>query len=196
MNSSYTISKGNVEVTDVTRSAENFVGDTLMTRQQKLILNEFYGKCDQSWQLIYKATRDGFDAASFHRLCTNQGPTMTLVQSTTNCLFGGYASKSWQSSSGFVDASESFLYLLTNANGNQPTKFPYNNDGKALYNCYSYGPIFGEGADLYISSRSNIYLCSYCNLGVSYVNSLDLGVNTYTGSQFFQTNEIEIFKLS
>ncbi|CAF4132368.1 unnamed protein product [Adineta steineri] len=124
------------------------------------------------------------------------GPTMTLIQSTTNCLFGGYASKSWQSSSGFVDASESFLYLLTNANGNQPTKFPYNNDGKALYNMNSYGPIFGGGADLYISSQSNKYLCSYCNLGVSYSNSLDLGINTFTGSQFFQTSEIEIFKLS
>ncbi|CAF3985605.1 unnamed protein product [Adineta steineri] len=181
---------------DVTRLVETFVGDTLMTNEQKLILNQFYGKCGQHWQLIYKATRDGFDATSFHRLCNNQGPTMTLIQSTTNCLFGGYASKSWQSSSSFVDASESFLYLLSNANGNQPTKFPYNNDGKALYNMNSYGPIFGGGADLYISSQSNKYLCSYCNLGVSYSNSLDLGINTFTGSQFFQTSEIEIFKLS
>ncbi|CAF4024450.1 unnamed protein product [Adineta steineri] len=196
MNNLYNINKENVEVMNVTRSVEKFVGDTLMTNEQKLILNQFYGKCDQYWQLIYKATRDGFDATSFHRLCNNQGPTMTLIQSTTNCLFGGYASKSWQSSSDFVDASESFLYLLTNTNGNQPTKFPYNNDGKALYNMNSYGPIFGGGADLYISSQSNKYLCSYCNLGVSYSNSLDLGINTFTGSQFFQTSEIEIFKLS
>ena len=180
----------------MTTSFEKFKGDTLMTYEQKLILNEFFGECDQCWQLIYKATRDGFDAMSFHRLCNNQGPTLTLIQSTNNYLFGGYASESWQSSSSFVDAPESFLFLLTNANGNQPTKFSYKNDGKALYNFNSYGPIFGGGADLYIASQSNIYPCSYCNLGVSYTNLLDLGANTFTGSQSFQTNEIEIFKLS
>nr|ACD54671.1 B-box zinc finger family-like protein [Adineta vaga] len=196
MTSSYTEMKENVEVKDMTRSVEKFVGDTLMTDEQKFILNYFYGRHHQYWKLIYKTTRDGSDSISFHRLCDNQGPTMTLIQSTTNCLFGDYASKCWQSSSSFVDASESFLYLLTNANGNLPTKFPYNNDRKALYNFGSYGPIFGGEADLYISGRSNICLCSYCSLGVSYVNSFHLGVNTFTGSQYFQTNEIEIFKLS
>ncbi len=196
MNSPPTINKENIEEKDMARSAEKFVGDTLLTTGQQLILNEFYGECDQHWQMIYKATRDGFDATSFHRLCNNQGPTLTLIQSTGGYLFGGYASKSWISTPGYVDAPGSFLYLLTNANGNQPTKFPYNNNGKALYNFSSYGPIFGGGCDLYISNQSNVYLCSCCNLGVSYTNSLDLGGNTFTGSPSFLTSEIEIFKLS
>ncbi|CAF1026144.1 unnamed protein product [Adineta steineri] len=177
------------------RQKVKFENATLLNIEQQQKLNEFYGTNEQRWQLIYKGTRDGFDASTFHRLCDNQGPTITVVRSTGGYLFGGYASQSWNSTNTYTNALNSFLFLLTNANGSQPTKFLYNNNGHGLHGHVSQGPTFGGGHDLHISSGSNINTNSYCNLGHSYANTLSLGQNTFTGAKTFQTNEIEVFKL-
>jgi hypothetical protein len=178
------------------RKSQMFADDTLLTMEQKQRLNEFYGKVDQRWELIYKATRDGFECSTFHRLCDNQGPTMVIIRSTGGYLFGGYASQPWKSIEGYVNAQNSFLYLLTNANGNQPTKFLYNNNGSGFDDNSGYGPTFGGGHDLHISDKSNANNSSSCNVGYSYPNTLGLGQGTFTGAYNFQTIEIEVFKLS
>ena len=178
------------------RKAQLFADSTLLTKEQNLKLDEFYGTNDQRWQLIYKATRDGFEGATFHRLCNNQGPTMTIIRSTGGYLFGGYASQPWTSNGAYTNAANSFLFLLTNANGSPPTKFLYNNNGNAFMNNGSYGPTFGGGHDLHICDKSNASAGSSCAIGHTYPNTLNLGANTFTGSRDFQTTEIEVFKLA
>ncbi|CAF1451559.1 unnamed protein product [Adineta ricciae] len=172
-----------------------FQSTNLLDIEQQIKLNEFYGKTDQSWILIYKATRDGFEGAKFHSLCDNQGPTMTIIQSTNGHLFGGYASQSWISNSAYSNAVNSFLFVLKNANNSPPTKFIYNNNGNGCYNNPGYGPTFGGGHDLHIATLSNTNTNSYSNLGSSYPNSLGLGPNTFTGSRNFTVTDIEVFKL-
>lgn len=44
---------------------------------------------NKQWNLLYRATRDGFDAKDFHRVCDNQGPTITILRSKQRRLFGG-----------------------------------------------------------------------------------------------------------
>ncbi|CAF1044290.1 unnamed protein product [Rotaria magnacalcarata] len=178
------------------RKAQLFADDTLLTIEQMQKLNELYGKPDQSWKLIYKATRDGFEGRIFHGLCDNQGPTIVIIRSSDGYLFGGYAAQSWNSAGNYTNAPNSFLFLLTNANGSQPTKFPYNNNGHGLYGNNAYGPTFGGGHDLHICDKSNTTNNSYCNMPHSYTNPLGLGQATFTGSRNFQTTEIEVFKLS
>lgn len=172
-----------------------FENSTHLTMEQKQKLNEFYGKPDQLWKLIYKATRDGFEGKTFHRLCDNQGPTMVIIRSTGGYVFGGYASQSWNSNGSYINAQDSFLFLLTNANGNQPTKFICKKNSYALYGDESYGPTFGNNHDLKISDCSNANNDSCCNLGGSYPNTLSLGPLTFTGENEFQITDIEVFKL-
>ncbi|CAF1199767.1 unnamed protein product [Adineta steineri] len=123
---------------------------------------------------------------------------MIIIRSTGDYLFGGYASQSWSSTGTFTNAPNSFLFLLTNTNGSQPTKFLYNNNGNAFHNDQSYGPTFGNGHDLYICDKSNANNSSYCNMlgSYGYPNTLGLGPATFTGTKNFQTTEIEVFKLS
>jgi len=33
------------------------------------------------YDLIYRGTRDGFDSKTFHKICDNQGPTLSLIKS-------------------------------------------------------------------------------------------------------------------
>ena len=45
--------------------------------------------------LIFKATRDGWDAKDFHRLCDDQGPTLCLVQAEEDFMSAGFTSIPW-----------------------------------------------------------------------------------------------------
>ena len=47
-------------------------------------------------RLLFRASRDGFLASTFHSKCDNKGPTVTIVQSEEN-IFGGFTEESWSS---------------------------------------------------------------------------------------------------
>ena len=48
------------------------------------------------WRLLFRASRDGFAASTFHSKCDNKGPTITVVTSGGN-IFGGFTEKAWTS---------------------------------------------------------------------------------------------------
>jgi hypothetical protein len=52
----------------------------------KLWLNMEYAETT----LIYKGTRDGFKASIFHQKCDGKGPTISIVQSDSDQIFGAY----------------------------------------------------------------------------------------------------------
>jgi len=149
----------------------------------------------KSFSLLWRGTRDGFAASTFHSLCDNKGSTLTVVKATTGYIAGGYASVSWASREGSVFDSNAFLFTLTNPS-NMPLKLAVTNSNGALRDEMTYGPTFGYGADLHISDNSvhnmnnHIYSTSY-----SYPN----GNSGYAGGMFmlganpFQVAEVEVF---
>ena len=48
------------------------------------------------WQRCWRASQDGWAATTFHSLCDNKGPTVTIIR-VGNYIFGGYTSHSWTS---------------------------------------------------------------------------------------------------
>jgi hypothetical protein len=46
---------------------------------------------NQQALLLYRATRDGFDASSFHSKCDGKANTVTIIKTDSNYVFGGYA---------------------------------------------------------------------------------------------------------
>jgi hypothetical protein len=65
--------------------------------------------------LIYKASRDGYTAAKFHSLCDNKGPTLNLIKSEHNKIFGGYTSINWgYNTSSYKPDDKAFIFSLTN----------------------------------------------------------------------------------
>jgi hypothetical protein len=41
-------------------------------------------------KLIYRASIDGFAASSFHSKCDNISNTVTIIETISNSVFGGY----------------------------------------------------------------------------------------------------------
>ena len=50
--------------------------------------------------LLYRASRNGWNASNFHSCCDNKGPTLTVVKSG-NYIFGGYTEQHWDGKSYF-----------------------------------------------------------------------------------------------
>ena len=70
-----------------------------------ILTNEEHRRVLKSWlpeamkrecRLLFRASRDGFAASTFHFQCDNEGPTVAVVKSGGN-IFGGFTEKPWAS---------------------------------------------------------------------------------------------------
>jgi len=152
---------------------------------------------DQKWNLIYRASDDGFSARDFHAKCDGYPNTLTIfkVKDAPN-VFGGFASVAWDSSNQHKRDPYSFIFSIKN-NVDYPVKlnpFPIN----SLYaiSCFEFdGPSFGRG-DISYSGFGN-RIC-FSSLGSTFRNpNLNLknehARNFLGGSINFFIAEIEVF---
>ncbi|CAF1403629.1 unnamed protein product [Didymodactylos carnosus] len=178
-----------------------FIGDgTLLTVVDQLKLNEFCYQRGKNWQLIYKATRDGFGAGDFHQCCDGQGPTITVIQ-TDGHLFGGYTAVPWSSpiTGRYCEDPRAFLFTLTNSSNIPPTKF-YIDPNESKYSVYHQigkGPSFGRN-DLHVPHNANSpkglvtgndYFYLDLPQSPTYIDTIGMGT-------IWNMLEIEIYKLS
>ncbi|CAF3900610.1 unnamed protein product [Adineta steineri] len=179
-----------------------FPGSTLLENyEHKEKLNEFYGKPDQQWELIYKASRDGFTNDAFHKKCDGKGPTITIIQSAQKFLFGGYTSIPWSTNVGPRKDTQAFLFTLANPHNIPPTKYPINpaKTLNAVYHFHSQGPSFGDNADIMVlnnNNLTNVQPRSFTKFPISYTDTTGHGDKTFTGNREFTTCDIEVFKIA
>ncbi|XP_021375421.1 interferon-induced protein 44-like isoform X2 [Mizuhopecten yessoensis] len=106
-----------------------------------------------NFTLLYKISRDGCNAQTFHSLCDNKGPTVTVLYNTSESVYGAYTAVSWQSNGSYSIDAKAFLFKLKYNGTAHSMKFPNKTDGKkAIYGHANYGPTFGSGYDLYCFS--------------------------------------------
>ena len=173
----------------------SFEGGDILSKYHQTIIGKFMGSLNPKWKLIYKATRDGFRAADFHRLCDHQTQTVFITQSTGGYLFGGYAHAAWNSSNTPTNDPRAFIFTLVNSNSIQPTRYLIKGGYEqfAFYNVASYGPTFGGGHDIYIPDKSNETIGSI-TFGNTYTDTTGKGALTFMGNYTFLTSEIEVYK--
>ena len=152
-------------------------------------LKDRLNKTFNDMNLIYRASRDGDSCKSFHTYCDGKENTLIFVKERNGRRFGGFANKEWNSSGNWIYDSNAFLfsldhyecYFYKNSNTN----------GKILYGDVAYGPLFGDGYDLYIcdnclSKKSNSEQSSFDYKGK---------VNALSGGNSFYVEDYEIFQL-
>ena len=94
-------------------------------------------------------------------------------------------------------ASGSFIFSLRNKEDLSPFKAPLKdqNTPYAIYTYRTYGPVFGEGHDLFISNNAALNTYSKTNFNHSY--QAPSGVSDTStilaGTKYFQPSEIEVF---
>lgn len=162
--------------------------------QRKLFQLCGFGK-DEKLDLIYRASRDGFNASDFHLKCDGIKNTLVVIQSSNGYVFGGFTKKAWSSNDEWIEDPESIIFSLFN---HEKTTFKgYVKRFVSAIGCFSSkGPRFGD--DITIASSSNVNEESYSVYGHSYKDSsFRYGKDSVScilaGSKFFRTQEIEVF---
>ena len=61
-------------------------------------LKEWLGS-EHKWKLIYRASENNYTAKSFHEHCDNATPTLVIIKSDNDCIFGGYTTQTWSGNS-------------------------------------------------------------------------------------------------
>ncbi|RIA81643.1 hypothetical protein C1645_881501 [Glomus cerebriforme] len=107
-----------------------------------------------SFNLLYRASRDGNTGAEFHARCDNKGATVVVVKiENSKQIVGGYNPLFWDSSTYWKSTNDSFIFSFANRDDLQTTKVGYSNGNEYSVRGYpNYGPIFGYGSDLYSDS--------------------------------------------
>jgi len=60
-------------------------GSSILKSSEEIdMIKEWFGKSYIVTELIFRATKDGFTANSFHTKCDNKGPTVVIIKSKTN----------------------------------------------------------------------------------------------------------------
>ncbi|CDW78951.1 tldc domain-containing protein [Stylonychia lemnae] len=165
--------------------------DNSIDAQQKLL--PISGKT----KLLYKGTRDGFQAQDFHLYCDNYGPIVSFILSEHGQVFGCYTSISWSFASGYQKDKDAFIFSLSKNSLHKQ----YQNKDYAVYHHLQSLQVFGNGYDLCISSECNINNASSCYLGCTYEPPKgyyvgDQQTNEYLGGSYqFKVVEIEVYSV-
>jgi hypothetical protein len=134
-----------------------------------------------SFNLLYRASRDGNTPVAFHSKCDNKGATLVVVKiSNLNQIVGGYNPLQWDSSDRYIPTINSFIFSFgTNI------EVAHSNSNQFSIGCYSaYGPMFGGGMDLYFYNG-----CWRRNID-DYSSYPNINIPTY-----FSVNDYEVFQV-
>jgi len=154
------------------------------------------------WNRCWRASLDGWASTTFHSLCDNKGPSVTIIR-VGQYIFGGYTSASWTSSCQYLSSSTAFLLSLVNKPGWGPVTFrppgTYSSYQYATYGCHDRGPSFGSAHDIGIASYASSNTNSYTGLGYAYSPPAGHSYGSsftqsfLAGSYNFQPDEVEVF---
>jgi len=172
----------------------------ILSAAQQISFLALTGFEKKSFSLLWRGSRDGFEAAAFHRLCDGKASTVTVIKNTSGFIFGGFTSIPWSSTGGYKEDSTAILFSLINPT-NTPLTLKVKSPKNSVYHISNYGPTFGaECSDLYVSSLSNTNRDSFMNF-----NSYEFpnGLSGYEGGKFivggsdhyFHTVEVEVFQV-
>ena len=107
--------------------------------------------------LLYRGSEHEFKASKFHELCDEKGPTITIIHNEHEHIFGGYASASWKETNNSEDVSApgSFLFTIKPSCKIYDLKAESEGCEMEIGSDPDYGPLFGDGWDLYIVDDCN-----------------------------------------
>uniref|UniRef100_A0A8W8LPR2 TLDc domain-containing protein n=1 Tax=Magallana gigas TaxID=29159 RepID=A0A8W8LPR2_MAGGI len=120
-----------------------------INKEEMETLHDMIGGGKFKFTLLYKVSRDGCNAWTFHTKCDSQGPTITVIYNTKDTVYGGYTSQSWLGAGAEFGAHDekAFLFQVRYNGKSVNNKFQIKADKypNATACHHSLGPVFGKG---------------------------------------------------
>ena len=145
-------------------------------------------------ELVFKMSENGESWEDFHKYCDNKGPTLVLIKTTKDKIFGGFTPLNWKKEENtyIKDISnQTFIFSL-----NLNKKFDMKNfEQKALRYKTKFGPIFGD-KDIALNENMKSGI-SFTNKNCNFLSNNNLELTGGNGeSETFENEEVEVFKIN
>eukprot|EP00347_Sterkiella_histriomuscorum_P010481 403376119 len=156
--------------------------------QESFVLHTAFGdQFDIEYNLLYKATHDGFADTDYKKMCYQKNNLIIFVLSEFDQVFGGFLSETLQKTNKCIADKGAFLFQLTK----RQLMFQYQNHDNAYYDFDDYHASFGggNGYDFILYSNCNQIKSSSSKLGVTYqppegIQSGTEEANSYLAGQY------------
>jgi hypothetical protein len=152
--------------------------------------------------LLWRGSRDTFQAKNFHWRCNRHANTMMVILDTKGNIFGGFTPVQWESKlvkDKGDPSGESFLFTLTNPHQLPPRTFALTREKEHVaIQCMSdWGPNFHEIGISNLSNENDESFAYFDGSEDSYINDSNVdGRTLFTGSEQFRVKEIEVYEIS
>ena len=186
--------KLDIEKLGIVLKSSSIINDDI--NKQNTIINWIKSKVNKneiSFKLIFKMTVNGYEGKNFHQYCDNKGPTLILIKTTKDRIFGGFTPLDWENSSKskYDNSNQTFIFSL-----NLNKKFDMISVKKKAIQGFSadYGPNFGDyDFGLQKNLREGM---TYANSSCNYLSKENLELTGGKGNdESFQTEEFEVFQV-
>ena len=144
------------------------------------------------FELIFRMSENGSKAQDFHKFCDSKGPTLTLIKTTKNKLFGGFTPLNWDSKEKDLEdeSNQTFIFSLDLMKKYDIIKI---ND-PAIRNSSSRGPYFGNCDFCLNENMKEGY--TYANSDCNFLSNNDLELTGGKGEyESFEVKEFEVYKV-
>ena len=185
------INEHNIETIndDILKESSILQSDISGLKQIKKWIKEKTNKNNIDFKLIFKMSEHGYKGKDFHRYCDNEAPTLVLIKSKDNHIFGGFTPLFWGKEERPVDKSnQTFVFSL-----DRNKQFDIINPNKYAIRCLKdEGPVFGN-CDIKVCEDMR-KIESYSKGNFFKAKSLEI-----TGKEgdkgILETLELEVYKL-
>ena len=163
--------------------------------KQEKIINWIDSKINKNkidFKLIFKMSENGEKSGDFHKYCDDKGPTLSLIKTTQNRIFGGFTPLNWKNSGGYVEDKSNITFIFS-LNTNK--KFDLIKDDKqAIYCSSDYGVNFGA-ADFRLNKNLKEGI-TYANTSCKFLSNKNLELTGGKGdNEKFETEEFEVYQV-
>ena len=158
--------------------------------------NEKYKKLLKTWinplkkikaELLYRLSENGESYSTFHELCDNKGPTLTLFHVNDGNIVGIYTPLSWDSKSEWKNDNDTFIFNLNKEQKYKKIKSDYSAYCNSTYGPYTYA--FG----CYSSAKKSI-LHNAADINSYYENGSDI-LPSNNQKKYYDLLETEVYKI-
>lgn len=142
----------------------------------------------KAMELIYRASRDGDSSKNFHNKCDRKSNTLTVIKTSVGKRFGGFSVGEWSSEKTYISDMNAFLFSIDD----KEHYFIKKDQSQYAICCdKNYGPSFGKGPDLSISSNCRNNSSFTIQQSYDYKGKTD----SLVGSQKFNATDYEIYQI-
>lgn len=149
-----------------------------------------------NYTLIFKASRDGWTSAAFHKACDGKSPTVTVFRCLSGHVFGAYTAVARTSSNAYIADPAAFLFTVTNPRNAPPARFAVKDASRAVWDGPNDLAVFG-GHDIF-SQRSATSTDGYMRFPLSFADAPSgAGRTTFTDKPTpLRLAELEVYQLT